>query len=58
MHSRLPQFIPLLCNAYLIVNDGIGGFNPATDLVINLTGYSSTLPRVGNIGVSNLSLFV
>ncbi|MFM7560082.1 bluetail domain-containing putative surface protein, partial [Cylindrospermopsis raciborskii] len=43
---------------YLIVNDAIGGFNPATDLVINLTGYSGTLPGVGNIGVSSLSLFV
>jgi len=43
---------------YLIVNDAIGGFNPATDLVINLTGYGGTLPGVGNIGVSSLSLFV
>ncbi|WP_435183508.1 Calx-beta domain-containing protein [Cylindrospermopsis raciborskii G7] len=34
---------------YLIVNDGVGGFNPATDLVINLTGYSSNLPDLGNI---------
>ncbi|KRH95979.1 bluetail domain-containing putative surface protein [Cylindrospermopsis sp. CR12] len=39
---------------YLIVNDGVGGFNPATDLVINLTGYSSNLPGLGNIAVGSL----
>jgi hypothetical protein len=39
---------------YLIVNDGVGGFNTATDLVINLTGYSGSLPGLGNIAVGSL----
>jgi Ca2+-binding RTX toxin-like protein len=39
---------------YLIVNDGLVGFNTATDLVINLMGYSDGLPGLGNIAVGSL----
>ncbi|MFN5514091.1 MAG: peptidylprolyl isomerase [Cyanobacteriota bacterium] len=38
---------------YLIVNDGIAGFQSANDLVINLTGITGTLPALGTIPVAN-----
>ncbi|MCZ2207350.1 bluetail domain-containing putative surface protein, partial [Cylindrospermopsis raciborskii] len=41
---------------YLIVNDGTAEFNTGTDLVINITGYSGTLPGLGSITVSNFFL--
>jgi hypothetical protein len=41
---------------YLVVNDGVAGFNSSTDLVINMTGYSGTLPGLGNITVSDFFL--
>ena len=39
---------------YLVVNDGVTGFNSSTDLVINMTGYSGTLPGLGIIPVTSL----
>jgi hypothetical protein len=39
---------------YLVVNDGVAGFNSSTDLVINMTGYSGTLPGLGIIPVTSL----
>jgi hypothetical protein len=38
---------------YLIINDGVAGFQSANDLVINLTGLTGTLPALGAISVSN-----
>lgn len=38
-----------IAGTYLIVNDGSNGFQSANDLVINLTGYSGSLPGLGAI---------
>lgn len=38
-----------IAGTYLIVNDGINNFQQANDLVVNLTGYTGTLPALGNI---------
>ncbi|MFN9176226.1 MAG: bluetail domain-containing putative surface protein, partial [Synechocystis sp.] len=38
-------------STYLIVNDGVAGFQAASDLVVNLTGFSGTLPDFGAIAV-------
>jgi len=38
-----------IAGTYLVVNDGTAGFQAANDLVVNLTGYTGTLPAVGNI---------
>ncbi|MFN5514685.1 MAG: bluetail domain-containing putative surface protein [Cyanobacteriota bacterium] len=40
-------------STYLIVNDGVAGFQNANDLVINLTGITGTLPAFGAISVGN-----
>lgn len=39
---------------YLVVNDDVSGFDSSTDLVINMTGYSGTLPGLGIIPVTSL----
>jgi hypothetical protein len=38
-----------IAGTYLVVNDGTAGFQTANDLVVNLTGYTGTLPALGNI---------
>jgi Ca2+-binding RTX toxin-like protein len=38
-----------IAGTYLIVNDGTANFQAANDLVVNLTGYTGTLPALGNI---------
>jgi Ca2+-binding RTX toxin-like protein len=38
---------------YLIVNDGVAGFQSANDLVVNLTGITGTLPALGAIPVNS-----
>ena len=38
---------------YLIINDGVAGFQSANDLVVNLTGITGTLPALGTISVSS-----
>jgi Ca2+-binding RTX toxin-like protein len=38
-----------IAGTYLVVNDGTAGFVAANDLVVNLTGYTGTLPSLGNI---------
>lgn len=37
---------------YLVMNDAVPGFQPSTDLIINITGYTGNLPGVGSITVS------
>jgi trimeric autotransporter adhesin len=37
---------------YLAINDGIAGFQSATDLVVNITGFTGALPGVGAIAPS------
>jgi hypothetical protein len=41
-----------IAGTYLVVNDGSSGFQAATDLVINLTGYTGILPALGTITLS------
>jgi hypothetical protein len=42
-----------LPGTYLVINDGTAGFQASKDLVIDLTGYTGTLPPLGNITVSS-----
>ena len=42
-----------IAGTYLVINDGTAGFQASNDLVINLTGYTGTLPPLGNITVSS-----
>jgi serralysin len=38
-----------IAGTYLIINDATNGFQSTTDLLINLTGYSGSLPGLGSI---------
>jgi Ca2+-binding RTX toxin-like protein len=42
-----------IAGTYLVVNDGVAGFQAATDLLINVTGYSGALPAVGVSAVNS-----
>ena len=42
-----------IAGTYLVVNDGVAGFQSNTDLVVNLTGYTGTIPNFGTIPVTN-----
>ena len=42
-----------IAGTYLVINDGVAGFQSGNDLLVNITGYSSTLPALGNIAVGN-----
>jgi Ca2+-binding RTX toxin-like protein len=42
-----------IAGTYLVINDGTAGFQASNDLVINLRGYTGTLPPLGNITVSS-----
>jgi pimeloyl-ACP methyl ester carboxylesterase len=42
-----------IAGTYLVINDGIAGFQSNQDLVINLTGYINTLPGLGSIDVNS-----
>ncbi|QXE23195.1 putative rhizobiocin/RTX toxin and hemolysin-type calcium binding protein [Richelia sinica FACHB-800] len=44
-----------LTGAYVIVNDATGAFDATTDLVINITGFSGTLPSLG--AITNISTY-
>jgi Bacterial Ig-like domain/FG-GAP-like repeat/FG-GAP repeat len=44
---------PSIAGTYLVINDGVAGFQALNDLVINLTGYTGALPALGNIPVSS-----
>ena len=46
-----------IAGTYLVINDGIAGFQSNQDLVVNLTGYTGTLPGLGRINNVN-SFFV
>jgi subtilisin-like proprotein convertase family protein len=41
-----------IAGTYLVINDGVAGFQASNDLVVNLTGYTGTLPALGTIPVS------
>jgi RTX calcium-binding nonapeptide repeat (4 copies) len=38
-----------IAGTYLVVNDATAGFQSANDLVVNITGYTGTLPALGTI---------
>ncbi|MDB9491293.1 S8 family serine peptidase [Dolichospermum circinale CS-534/05] len=42
-----------IAGTYLVINDGVAGFQSSNDLLVNITGYSGTLPALGSIVVSN-----
>ena len=42
-----------IAGTYLIINDSTDGFQANNDLLINITGFTGTLPAVGSIPVSN-----
>ncbi|MGB3418884.1 MAG: bluetail domain-containing putative surface protein [Dolichospermum sp.] len=43
-----------ITGTYLVINDGVAGFQSRNDLLVNITGYSGTLPALGTIAVSSL----
>ncbi|CCI09541.1 hypothetical protein MICAD_660001 [Microcystis aeruginosa PCC 7941] len=42
-----------IAGTYLIINDSTAGFQSSNDLLINITGFTGTLPALGNIPVGN-----
>jgi hypothetical protein len=44
---------PSIAGTYLVINNGVAGFQASNDLVVNLTGYTPKLPAFGNIPVSS-----
>jgi hypothetical protein len=38
-----------IAGTYLVINDGTAGFQSSNDLLVNITGYSGTLPALGTI---------
>jgi Ca2+-binding RTX toxin-like protein len=42
-----------IAGTYLIINDSTAGFQSSNDLLINITGFTGTLPALGSIPVGN-----
>ena len=42
-----------IAGTYLVINDGVADFQSSNDLLVNITGYSGTLPALGTIAVSS-----
>ena len=42
-----------IAGTYLVINDGVAGFQSGNDLLVNITGYSVTLPSFGTIPVTS-----
>ena len=42
-----------IAGTYLIINDGTAGLQSSNDLLVNITGYSGTLPALGAISVNS-----
>ncbi|WP_322743372.1 beta strand repeat-containing protein [Sphaerospermopsis aphanizomenoides] len=42
-----------IAGTYLVMNDGVAGFQASNDLLVNITGFTGTLPALGSITVSN-----
>jgi hypothetical protein len=42
-----------IAGTYLVINDGTAGLQSTVDSVVNITGYSGTLPSFGTIPVNN-----
>ena len=42
-----------ISGTYLVINDGMDGFQSSDDLLVNITGYTGKLPALGNIAVGS-----
>ncbi|MCZ8308081.1 MAG: calcium-binding protein [Microcystis sp. LE19-98.1E] len=42
-----------IAGTYLVINDSAAGFQSSNDLLINITGFTGTLPALGSINVSS-----
>jgi hypothetical protein len=42
-----------IAGTYLVINDSTAGFQSSNDLLVNITGFTGTLPALGSINVSN-----
>ncbi|TRU09096.1 MAG: hypothetical protein EWV58_22595, partial [Microcystis aeruginosa Ma_MB_F_20061100_S19] len=42
-----------IAGTYLVINDSTAAFQSSNDLLINITGFTGTLPALGNIPVGN-----
>jgi len=42
-----------IVGTYLVVNDGTAGFQATNDLLVNITGFTGTIPALGTIAVNN-----
>ncbi|MFM6073261.1 MAG: bluetail domain-containing putative surface protein, partial [Dolichospermum sp.] len=42
-----------IAGTYFVINDGVAGFQSSNDLLVNITGYTGTLPALGSITVTN-----
>ncbi|OPF19969.1 hypothetical protein B1L04_00355 [Microcystis aeruginosa KW] len=42
-----------IAGTYLVINDSTAGFQSSNDLLINMTGFTGTLPALGSIPVGN-----
>jgi hypothetical protein len=42
-----------IAGTYLVINDGVAGFQRASDLVVNITGHTGSLPALGAIPVTS-----
>ncbi len=42
-----------IAGTYLVINDSTDGFQSSNDLLINITGFTGTLPALGNIPEGN-----
>ncbi|MFM6114977.1 MAG: bluetail domain-containing putative surface protein, partial [Sphaerospermopsis kisseleviana] len=42
-----------IAGTYLVINDDVAGFQSSNDLLVNIRGYSGSLPALGSIAVGN-----
>jgi len=42
-----------ITGTYLVVNDGTAGFQATNDLLVNITGFTGTIPALGTIAVNS-----
>ncbi|MCZ8117550.1 MAG: endo-1,3-1,4-beta-glycanase ExsH, partial [Microcystis sp. LE18-22.4A] len=42
-----------IAGTYLVINDSTAGFQSSNDLLINITGFTGTLPALGSMTVGN-----
>jgi hypothetical protein len=54
MYFLFMKLNPLaIAGTYLIINDGVAGFQSGSDLLVNITGFSGALPALGTVPVTN-----